>query len=99
MPERPPVPISLPGMEMSAASASRWRERAGALFGFALIALNPPVLDLFNRADSLFGLPVAYLYLFAVWAVLILLSALNSRDLFHPPPADAAAVPEEEGDA
>ncbi len=84
---------------MSAASASRWRERAGALFGFALIALNPPVLDLFNRADALFGLPVAYLYLFVVWGVLILLSALNSRDLFHPPPADTPVPGEEAGDA
>lgn len=84
---------------MSAASASRWRERAGALFGFALIALNPPVLDLFNSADPLFGLPIAYLYLFIVWAVLILLSALNSRDLFHPPSTDTLAAPEEGDDA
>jgi len=37
------------------------------------LALNYPILALFNREAALFGIPVLYLYLFSVWTLLIVL--------------------------
>ena len=50
---------------------SRRRERLIGLFVFGLVLLNPPILLLFGRGQLLFGLPLLYLYLFAVWGALI----------------------------
>jgi Mg2+/Co2+ transporter CorB len=44
------------------------------LLGFLLF--NYPILALFNRAGLLFGIPVLYAYIFAAWAVLIVLMAI-----------------------
>jgi membrane protein YdbS with pleckstrin-like domain len=41
-----------------------------------LIALNLPILLLFDSADSLLGFPVIYIYLFSVWLFSALLSLL-----------------------
>ncbi|HTO84016.1 MAG TPA: hypothetical protein VMQ73_17385 [Methylomirabilota bacterium] len=50
---------------------SRRRDRLIGLFVFGLVLLNPPILLLFGRGQLLFGLPLLYLYLFAVWGALI----------------------------
>jgi len=50
---------------------SRRRDRLIGLFVFGLVLLNPPILLLFGRGQLLFGVPLLYLYLFAVWGVLI----------------------------
>lgn len=39
------------------------------------LLFNYPFLALFNRATLVFGIPVFYVYLFAVWAALIALMA------------------------
>ena len=39
-----------------------------------LIALNLPIVLLFDSADSLLGFPVIYIYIFSVWLFSILLS-------------------------
>jgi hypothetical protein len=39
------------------------------------LLFNYPFLALFNRAGLLFGVPIFYVYLFAVWAALIALLA------------------------
>jgi len=57
-------------------TAKRVREQLSALFGFAVLLLTPPVLLIFNKPVSVFGIPALYLYLFTVWAVLIALGAL-----------------------
>jgi hypothetical protein len=44
------------------------------LFAAGLVLLNPPILNLVG--GTLFGWPALYLYLFGVWAVLILVTAL-----------------------
>jgi len=39
------------------------------------LALNPPVLSVFSVEVFLFGIPLLYLYLFAVWSVIVALVA------------------------
>jgi hypothetical protein len=51
-------------------------QRLAALFVLGLLLLNYPLLDLFAGTGRLFGIPVLYLYVFAVWALLIGLVAL-----------------------
>jgi hypothetical protein len=50
------------------------RDRLVGLFLAGTVLLNPPVLNLVG--GTLFGWPALYLYLFAVWAALIVATAL-----------------------
>jgi hypothetical protein len=50
------------------------RDRLVGLFIAGAVLLNPPILNLIG--GTLFGWPTLYLYLFAVWAVLIAATAL-----------------------
>lgn len=56
-----------------------WRsERTVALFLLGAIATSPPFLAIFALDASVFGVPLLYVYLFVVWAILIaLLAALS----------------------
>ncbi len=49
---------------------ARQRDKLVGLFVLGVAAFNPPLLILFSGA-TLFGWPLLYLYLFAVWALLI----------------------------
>ena len=51
-------------------------ERLVALFLFAVLLFNPPLLLIFDSDSTVFGFPSLYLYLFVVWGVLIVLLAL-----------------------
>ena len=51
-------------------------QRLVALFFFGCLLFNYPVLSLFNVSAEAFGVPVLYAYLFATWALLIVLMAL-----------------------
>jgi len=51
------------------------RERLLAAFLFALLALNPPILSIFSARLFIFGIPVLFLYLFLVWAAIIVVLA------------------------
>lgn len=51
-------------------------QRLVALALAAGVALNFPLLSLFDRATLVFGVPVLWCYLFVVWAVVIGLAAL-----------------------
>lgn len=53
-------------------------ERAVALFILAFLAFNPPILSIFSAEVFLFGLPLLYVYLFCVWAGIILLVRLQA---------------------
>ena len=44
------------------------------LFATGLVVLNPPILNLVN--GTIFGWPALYLYLFLVWALLIVAIAV-----------------------
>ncbi|GAB3543769.1 hypothetical protein GCM10027343_17730 [Noviherbaspirillum agri] len=50
-------------------------QRLVAIFLLGNLLFNYPLLALFNRPDSLFGIPVLYLYIFGAWALLIALLA------------------------
>lgn len=49
---------------------ARQRDKLIGLFVVGVIALNPPLLGLF-AGTTVFGWPVLYVYLFAVWTGLI----------------------------
>ena len=51
-------------------------QRLVALFALGVALFNFPLLGLFDRAATAFGIPVLYVYIFCVWALLIALLAL-----------------------
>jgi hypothetical protein len=51
-------------------------KRLVALFLFGLVLLNYPILSLVNLNIFVFGLPLQFIYIFGIWGLLILLSAL-----------------------
>jgi hypothetical protein len=70
----------------------RQRERLIVLFLIGCLALNFPLLALFDRTVLWFGIPVLYLYLFSLWGVFIGLMALvmerrGNRNEKRKPPA------------
>jgi hypothetical protein len=50
--------------------------RLVALFMLGALLFNYPILALFNKPNLVFGIPLLYAYIFAAWALLILLMAL-----------------------
>ena len=70
--------------------AKRQKERLIVLPLVGVIALNYPLLSLFSRVKLLFGVPMLYLYLFAVWLLFILCVAAI---------LEKAALPPESGEA
>ena len=54
-------------------------ERMAALFLLGLLALSPPLLAIFAVETLVLGVPLLYVYLFAVWALLIFFLARLSR--------------------
>ena len=51
---------------------------------FGAVLLLPPLLDAFAVRDSLFGIPIEVLYLFAVWILLIVGAGLVSWHMPRP---------------
>jgi len=70
------------------------REYIVILFIVGVLALNYPILELFNRPWMPFGVPVLYLYLYLVWLVLILLLIAVVEHSQIPGPDQPAAPPE-----
>ncbi len=52
--------------------------RLVGLFLLGMLLFNFPLLSLFNRPILVLGIPVLYLYLFAVWSLIILLILIIS---------------------
>jgi hypothetical protein len=48
--------------------AEEARERLALVFLIGALLINFPILAIFNRAATVGGIPVLYLYLFGVWA-------------------------------
>ncbi|MCF4099102.1 hypothetical protein [Maritalea mediterranea] len=53
-------------------------------FGFFLpilgvILIMPPIVQLFDRGGSVFGLPIIFTYIFGVWLFLIVAAFILSR--------------------
>ena len=51
-------------------------QRLVAAFLFGCLALNYPVLSLFNSDSTVFGIPLLYVYIFGIWTVLIVVMAI-----------------------
>ncbi len=51
-------------------------QRLAALFLLGFLLFNYPLLTLFAGSNRVFGIPLLYVYVFAVWALLIGLMAL-----------------------
>lgn len=46
-------------------------QRLVAVFALGVLLLTYPILSLFSRDQTLFGVPTLYVYIFVTWAVLI----------------------------
>lgn len=47
------------------------RQRLVAVFLTAALLFNYPLLSLFDRPEAVFGLPILYVFMFAVWGAVI----------------------------
>ena len=77
-------------------------ERLISLFLLGLLFFTPPLLGIFDVARTALGIPVLYLFLFAAWLCLIVLTALTIESAGQSqgaadPPGEAAAEMTEEG--
>ncbi|MBF0358310.1 MAG: hypothetical protein HQL70_06850 [Magnetococcales bacterium] len=61
---------------MYPASNSYKKHRLIALCLVGFLALNYPILYLFDRAELYLGIPVLFLYLFIFWGFFILMTAM-----------------------
>lgn len=78
-------------MDPRSTASARLRDAAVLLPFAGLLLLMPPFVGLFPAAATLFGIPVLVLYVFGVWAVLIVLAAWFARRLPDPAAPRAAA--------
>jgi hypothetical protein len=51
-------------------------QRLGAVCLVSFLLFNYPILALFNKPATAFGIPSLYLYIFAAWALVVALMAL-----------------------
>ena len=58
------------------AKSSRRGQQLVGLFLLGCLLFNYPLLYLFNADHRIFGVPLLYVYVFAAWALLIVLVAL-----------------------
>lgn len=67
------------------------REYIVILFIIGALALNYPVLGLFDRAVALFGVPLLYFYLYLMWFMLIILliAVIQHSEIREPEPPKA----------
>jgi len=47
-----------------------------AAFLLGCLLVTYPLLSLFDRGETVYGIPLLYLYLFAAWALLIAMMAI-----------------------
>ena len=59
--------------------SDRKAQRFVALCMLGMLMFNYPILAIFNVPGSVLGVPLLYAYIFAAWALLILLMALVAR--------------------
>jgi len=52
------------------------RQRLTALFLLGMLLWFSPLVLRFEQAGAVFGIPLLYLYLFGVWAVLVMAAAV-----------------------
>jgi hypothetical protein len=67
--------------------SARLHDAAVLLPCVGLLLLMPPFIGLFSPRLTLLGIPLLVFYVFGVWAVLIVLTAVLARRLDPPEPA------------
>jgi hypothetical protein len=67
------------------AEQKRINERLIALVCLGIVALNYPFLSLFSKKMFFLGVPLLYLYIFALWFLFIVVLALVMRKRGSPP--------------
>ena len=65
------------------------REYMVVLFVGACLAINYPLLELFNRPLMLFGIPLLYFYLYLIWLLLIIVLVIVVERSEIPEPEEA----------
>jgi predicted Kef-type K+ transport protein len=85
--------LSEPEADSREASARRIRDAASVLPFLAVVLLAPPIILIFSAPLRLGGVPLIVLYLFGVWAVVIVAALMLSRRLA----AAAGPAPDEIG--
>lgn len=53
--------------------------RLAGIFFLALLVFNFPLLGIFGKGQQLLGIPILYIYIFAVWLGIIFLLFINVR--------------------
>ncbi|KIX20195.1 hypothetical protein SY27_13695 [Flavobacterium sp. 316] len=54
----------------------RHQQKLVVLTVFIFLALNLPLLLLFDSSDALLGIPIFYIYVFSIWSLSILISII-----------------------
>lgn len=54
------------------------------LFLLGYLLFNHPLISLFNHPTMVWGIPLLYVYLFGVWALIIILMALIAKGKSRP---------------
>lgn len=71
----------------------RKKEWAIVLFGGVLVVLFPPVIAIYDRAVLIFGVPLSYLFLFVLWGLVIVATALSTRNILPDEDSEDDAIP------
>jgi hypothetical protein len=79
-------------MKNRALHSSKTPDAAVVLPLFGLFLLMPPIITLFATQIDIGGIPLIVVYVFGVWAALIVCAALLARRLDPLPPGPAAAT-------
>lgn len=67
--------------EPASSTNGRTRETALLILCLAIVFLLPPIILIFNKPATLFGIPISAVYLFFIWLLMILANALTARHL------------------
>ena len=70
-------------------------DRLIALFLLGVVAFAPPLVRVFGGGATLFGWPLLFIYMFLIWAVVVVLIAVDveSRNEDHKRRPDKTAHP------
>ena len=59
--------------------SGRKREWTILVFCLFVFGISPPLIHVFDKPDLVFNLPLSFLYLFGLWALMIVFMALSAR--------------------
>ena len=78
-----------------ASHAPHRNDRLIALFLLGVVAFTPPLLRVFGGSATVFGWPLLFIYMFLIWAVVVVLIAVDveSRNEDHKRRPDKTAHP------